>query len=73
MSFAEVQQEVFLVSCQNCHQSQGVFTFENYETVSASLALINRRVFVFGDMPPRGLAEEPKALLKAWMDQGGPP
>ncbi len=72
-SFTEVQQSVFSVRCQTCHEANGVFTFEDYKTVLSMVPRIENRVFSIGDMPPRRpLTEEQKALLLEWIGQGAP-
>ena len=72
LDFAAVQQAVFTNHCQQCHSLAGQFTFENYEVVLAKLGSIENRVFVSGDMPPRGMPENAKAILKEWIQLGAP-
>lgn len=73
-SFSQVQQSVFLVRCQNCHQASGAFTFEDYKTVKSMLAKVENRVFSIADMPPgRPLSDEQKNLLLDWIEDGAPP
>lgn len=72
-AFRAVQQEVFMTRCQQCHERRGVFTFEDYNTVVANLELIEQRVFVERNMPPGGpLTESQEAILRTWIDTGGP-
>jgi hypothetical protein len=73
-SFREVQDGVFLPRCQQCHERIGSeLQFQNYDNVKSFLGEIKNRVFDRQDMP-RGkkLNPEEMALLKTWLDQGGP-
>ena len=72
VDFAAVQQAVFIPHCQKCHGFANVFTFENYDLVFSKLSKIEHRVFVTNDMPPGGLNENGKALLKEWILLGAP-
>lgn len=73
LNFRLVQQRVFQPLCQNCHAKRGEFTFENYSVVSTRLEAIGHRVFDLQDMPPSGkMPANEKAILKAWLEEGGP-
>lgn len=74
LSFREVQDGVFLPRCQQCHERIGSeLQFQNYDNVMSFLGEIKSRVFDKQDMP-RGKKLDPgeMALLKTWLDQGGP-
>ncbi len=73
ISFAEVNEKVFKVSCQSCHSSDASPHLSSYEEYKANIAKVRHQVIEVQTMPKRApLAQADQDLLKAWIDQGAP-
>lgn len=72
--FADVQAQVFSVSCKNCHIARGLdLTFEDYETTRNDADEILNRVIVAKNMPPgKPLTAIQEQVLRVWLDEGAP-
>lgn len=76
VTFADVKEKVFVPHCLKCHATdtqKGDIDLEQFETASASAAMIRDEVAA-DRMPRRAppLPAELKALLFAWIDAGAP-
>ena len=73
VTYAMVQQKVFAPSCVRCHGTKGDINLESYASSFSALGKIRESVFVTNKMPKnQTLTSEQLALLKAWLDEGGP-
>ena len=74
LTWNNVNARVIQTSCKGCHSApanRGGVNLETYENVFAKRSAIKRAV-ASGEMPPRGMSDDKKDLLIAWIDAGAP-
>lgn len=73
LSYALLNQKVFLPKCISCHSNSDDVSLESYSDVIKNLALIKRTVFDEKSMPKKGfLSGEELSYLWNWIQIGAP-
>lgn len=73
LSYATLQQAVFVPKCTTCHGSLGGVNLETYENVLLNLSAVKRTALETKTMPKGGfLTQYEAALLRKWIDMGAP-
>ncbi|MGE4130551.1 MAG: c-type cytochrome, partial [Bdellovibrionales bacterium] len=73
LSYAYVNQRVFLPKCISCHGNSGGVALESFNQVQSRIRAINTAVFEKKTMPKNdSLSQEQLAILWSWIDIGAP-
>lgn len=75
-NYAAINSSILTPECLRCHSSstgsQGGLSLDNYQQVRSKISQIYYRTIEKKDMPPSSLKPEQLAMLKTWLEAGGP-